>query len=59
MVGWFANILLSPIETLRTQWAVAIKHIGTFGLGVALLAALLLLLTSSPVADASGRTDAT
>jgi hypothetical protein len=59
MVGWFANILLSPLETLRPQWAVAIQHIGTFGLGVALLAALSLLLTRSHVPDTSGRTDTT
>ena len=32
MVGWFAGILLSPVETLRPQWAVAVKHIGALGL---------------------------
>ncbi len=58
MLGWFANILLSPLETLRPQWAVAIKHIGAFGLGVALLAALSLLLKPSEVADSNSRTDA-
>jgi len=44
MVGWFAGILLSPLETLRPHWAVAITHIGAVGLVVALLAALALLL---------------
>lgn len=58
MVGWFAGILLSPLETLRPQWAVAVKHIGTVGLAVALLAGLSLLLKPSDVADFSGRTDA-
>jgi len=59
MVGWFANILLGPIETLRPQSAGAIRHIGTFGLGVALLAALALLLSPTDVSGSSGRTDAT
>ena len=58
MVGWFAGILLSPLGTLRPQWAVAIKHTGAFGLAVALLAALSLLLKPSDVADSNGRTDA-
>jgi hypothetical protein len=59
MVGWFANILLVPIESLRPQWAGAVRHIGTFGLGVALLAALALLLTPVNVSGSNGRTDAT
>lgn len=44
MVGWFASILLSPLESLRPHWAVAITHIGAVGLAVALLAAFALLL---------------
>ena len=59
MVGWFAGILLGPIESLRPQWAGAIRHISTFGLGVALLAALALLLTPPDVSASGGRTDAT
>jgi len=59
MAGWFANILLSPIETLRPQWAGAIRHIGTLGLGVALLAALAPLVSPADVPGSSGRTDAT
>ncbi len=51
MAGWFANILLGPIETLRPQWAGAIRHIGTLGLGVALLAALALLLSPADVSS--------
>jgi hypothetical protein len=57
MVGWFAGFLLSPLHMLGPQWAVAIKHIGAFGLAVALLAALSLLLNPSDVADSSGGTD--
>jgi hypothetical protein len=54
VLGWFADILLSPLKALRPDWAVAIGHIGTFGLAVALLAALALLLEPSPVADSDG-----
>jgi hypothetical protein len=46
MIGWAAQILLSPIETLRPEWAAAIKYMGMFGLTVALFAALSLLRTS-------------
>jgi hypothetical protein len=53
MVGWFANILLSPIETLRPQWAGAIKGVGMFGLVAALLAGVSLLLRSSAPADSN------
>jgi hypothetical protein len=31
MIGWFANILLGPIESLRPQWGEAIRYIGIFG----------------------------
>ncbi len=58
MVGWFGGVLLSLLETLRPQWAIAIKHIGAFGLAVALLAALSLMLMHSDVADSNSRTDA-
>src|ERR1700730_7406778 len=44
MVGWSAGVLLSPLAALRPQWAVAIRHLGAFGLAVALLASLSLLL---------------
>jgi len=57
--GWFAKVLLSPLEILRPQWAVSIKQIGAFGLAVALLAALSLLLKPSDVADSPGKTTAT
>jgi hypothetical protein len=51
MVGWFAGILLWPLRMLRPQWAVVTKHIGAFGLAVALLAALALLVEPPVNAD--------
>jgi hypothetical protein len=51
MVGWFAGIILSPLGMLRPQWVVVITHIATIGLGVALLAALALLMKPSTVPD--------
>src|SRR3954452_17021893 len=44
MVGWFTSILLSPLEHFWPAWAVPIRYITTFGLAVALLAAIALLL---------------
>jgi hypothetical protein len=58
VLGWFTDILLSPLKTLRPDWAVTIGHIGTFGLAVALLAAFALLLEPSNVADSDGEADA-
>lgn len=49
MVGCFADILPWPLKMLRPQWATATKLIGAFGLVVALLAALALLLEPSAV----------
>jgi hypothetical protein len=53
MVGMFANILLWPAKMLLPQWAFAIRHVGAFGLAVATLAALTLLLDSSNQADSN------
>ena len=53
MVGMFADILLWPAEMLLPQWAFAIKHVGAFGLAVATLAALILLLDSSNQANSN------
>lgn len=54
VVGWFVGILLSPLEVLRAHWSPAITHIAAIGLGIALLAALALLLKpSAPQADAT------
>ena len=53
MMGMFADILLWPARMLLPQWAFAIKHIGAFGLAVATLAALTLLLDSSNQANSN------
>jgi hypothetical protein len=53
MVGMFTNILLWPAEMLLPQWTFAIRHVGAFGLAVATLAALTLLLDSSNQADSN------
>lgn len=58
VVGWLTGIFLWPIRMLRPEWAIALKHISVFGLGVALLAALALLLEPSDVADSGGGTGA-
>lgn len=44
VVGWLPNILLPPLLLLRPSWTVGITYIGIFGLAVALLAAVSLLL---------------
>ena len=53
MMGMFADILLWPARMLLPQWAFAIRHIGAFGLAVATLAALTLLLDSSNQANSN------
>jgi hypothetical protein len=59
MMGWFADLLLWPLQMLRPEWAVVIKHIGAFGIAVALLAALSLLLEMPDASDPSTSTNAT
>jgi hypothetical protein len=51
MAGMFANILLWPAKMLLPHWAFAIRHVGAFGLAVATLAALTMLLDSSNQTD--------
>jgi len=53
MLGMFADILLWPAEMVLPQWAFAIKQVGAFGLAVATLSALTLLLDSSNRAKAA------
>jgi hypothetical protein len=54
VVGWFVGIPLSPLGMLHAHWSPAIAHIAAIGLGIALLAALALLLKrSAPQADAT------
>lgn len=56
MVGWFAGILLWPLKMLYPQWTVAIKYIGAFGLAVAFLVALSLLLKPPDVVSSNSKT---
>jgi len=51
MVGWFAGVLLWPLKMLLPQWSVTMRQISAFGLAVALLAAVALLLVPPGVAD--------
>lgn len=44
MVGWFVGILLRPVEVFLPSWVAAVRYFGAFGLAVALLAAVSLLL---------------
>ena len=55
MVGWFATILLSPLETLQHRWAMEIRYVCAFGLAVALLAAASLLLHPAVVGGRTAR----
>lgn len=49
MVGWFTVFLLSPLKTLGPQWCVTVHYLDTFGLVVALVVAISLVLRSSNV----------
>jgi hypothetical protein len=51
MVGWFAGVVLWPLKMLRPEWAVAMRYIGAFGLAVAVLAAVALLLAPPDLAN--------
>jgi hypothetical protein len=55
MVGWFATVLLSPLETLQHEWTLEIRYICTFGLAVSLLAAVSLLLHPTVVGGPTTR----
>jgi len=46
MVGFFLDILLWPLEGWLPQWSIAIRYVGAFGLAVAILAAIGLLVDS-------------
>jgi hypothetical protein len=52
IVGW-SFILLSPLNTLGPQWSVTVKYIETFGLAVALVLAISLVLRPSNVTSSS------
>jgi hypothetical protein len=56
MAGWFAHLVLYPVERLWPQSASAMKYVAVCGLAAAVLAALSLLQHPAPVADTSERT---
>jgi hypothetical protein len=51
IVGWFVEILASPVGVLRPQWKIAINYVGLLAMAGAFVAALCLLLTPSDVAE--------
>ena len=51
MIGWSVKVLFSPIERLRPEWAVVIRHTAVIALTVSLFAALWLLMHSSNASD--------
>jgi len=42
--GWFASILLWPLETLQHRWVIEIRYVAVVGLAIALIAAVSLLI---------------
>lgn len=52
MAGWFAHLVLYPVEKLWPESGPVIQYVGDFGLVVALVAAVSLLLRPPPAADA-------
>jgi len=55
MVGWFLAILVAPFQNVWREWAATIKYTAMFGLLIALLAAIAILLDSTTVADSGSR----
>jgi hypothetical protein len=55
VVGWFVGVLLAPLENVWREWAVAMRYVEMFGLLVALLTALAILLELKSVTHATGR----
>jgi hypothetical protein len=56
IVGWFVGLVLWPFKILWPRSAVPVGYIGSFGIVVALFAALTLLLDHSDAVDSSGTT---
>lgn len=44
MVGWWAVLLLSPLRILNLRWSMTISYVDSFGLAVALVLAISLVL---------------
>lgn len=51
MIGWSVAVLLPPMERVRPEWAVVIRHTAVVALAVSLFAALWLLVHSSNASD--------
>ncbi len=54
MGGWFVGVVLWPFRMLRPEWVVAMRYISVFGIAVALLAAVALLLAPPDMPDRDG-----
>jgi len=54
VVGWFARILLTPLQALWPQWTAAVNWIDIFGMATALLAGMSLLLADETNPDRRG-----
>jgi hypothetical protein len=53
MVGWFTFFLLSPLRTLGPQWCMTVNYINKFGLVVALVVAISLVVRAPNVTGPS------
>jgi hypothetical protein len=56
VVGWFSAILFGPLEVLQHGFTVEIRYICAFGLAIALLAGISLLLRPTGNDDSAART---
>jgi hypothetical protein len=59
VLSWCLGLFLWPLRMLWPQLSFPLRHIGAFGLAIALLAALALLLESSEVSDSGETADST
>jgi hypothetical protein len=57
MIGWFVGFLLWPLKLLWPRSAVAVGHIGAFGLAISLFASLALLIDHSHTVDTNSTTN--
>src|SRR5258708_7319923 len=56
IVGWFSAVLLPPLEVLQHGFTREIRYICAFGLAVALLAGVSLLLRPTGIDDSTAQT---
>ena len=57
MIGWFMGLLLWPLKLLWPSSAIAVGHIGAFGLAISLFASLAVLLDHSRAVDTNSTTN--